>query len=465
LPDSLLLTRARRGDQDAVAELYRDHVGAAMKYARAIAPSAADAEDLVAESFARVIAQLALDRGPDSSFRAYLFTTMRHRLYSTNRREYSVADESVLDRPVEDRAADERADHVLLKQAFDSLGPQEQEVLLLLDVHELRPSEVCDRLGLRASALSMRVARARSALAEAYLVAHIRPAAQPDCQATRQQLGRHVRGKLSALRSRQVTTHLNECDPCTDALAEVTKVNRSLRALPIFGLPSAPRGWRAALRALRGSHALGAPTAAKVAVVAATIAAGSGAAISLVSAPDRPAANNSPIVLADRTRTDLFVQPPAESTARPTAVVIPSFGGSTERHPVSSPVAHRDASRSPATPHRAVFVIPSSSAAVASSSAPSSAGSESPAESSPASSGPATSSTPTDTASESASPTPSMSSTASSTSSSSASPTPSESESETDSDSPTATPSETDDSTAPTCEIFDLHCWWVNVFG
>jgi RNA polymerase sigma factor (sigma-70 family) len=247
-----LLGRARNGDQEAIAELYRDHVGAALKYARAIAPSLADAEDLVAESFAQVITQLALAKGPETSFRAYLFTTMRHRLYSSNSREIAVADDAVLDKPFSDRGTDERADRELLRTAFDALTPQEQEVLLLLDVHELRPAEVASRLGLRASALSMRAARARGALAEAFLVAHLQPGADAQCESVRRNLGRYVRGTLSGTRSRFVRDHLLECDSCTAAMAELTEVNRALRAIPIFALPIAsPHGWRAALGQLR----------------------------------------------------------------------------------------------------------------------------------------------------------------------------------------------------------------------
>lgn len=439
MPDSLLLSRARRGDQDAVAELYRDHVGAALKYARAIAPSVVDAEDLVAEAFTRVIAQLALDRGPDSSFRAYLFTTMRHRLYSTNRREYAVADDSVLDRPTEDRADEDRADHAPLKQAFDSLAKQEQEVLLLLDVQELRPAEVCDRLGLRASALSMRVARARSALAEAYLVAHVRPAEPEECQATRQQLGRHVRGRLSALRSRRVSAHLSQCAPCGEALAEVTKVNRSLRALPVFWLPTAtPRGWRTALHALRSSHVGAAPTAAKIAVVAAAITAGSSAAVVLASKDHHATPGQTHIALADA------VDQPASPSQPPTVSPSPTHSGappaSSTTPVLGTSTSHPSGQAGPSKPHR-VLVVPAPS--TASTAAPQPSQASTPSTTTPTTPTPSPSSSPSDT------------------------PTGTPTGSESDSPSPTPTPSPTDSDSPPPpiCTNFDIDCWWVPPFG
>jgi RNA polymerase sigma factor (sigma-70 family) len=288
VPDRVLLNRARSGDQDAVADLYRRHVGAALKYARAISPSAADAEDLVAESFTRVITQLALEKGPDSSFRAYLFTTMRHRLYSQNRHEYTVEDMTILDVPVTDRDPDGHTDQELLKVAFDTLTSHEQEVLLLLDVQELRPSEVGERLGLRPSALSMRATRARAALAEAYLVAHLRPAQDAACESVRQNLGRHVRGTLSASRARHVAEHVDTCDRCRESLLELTDVNRALRAIPIFGgAVAAPRGIRSITRRLHSvPHLHGGigPFAVKAALVLATLGVGTSAAIVLAAA-------------------------------------------------------------------------------------------------------------------------------------------------------------------------------------
>jgi DNA-directed RNA polymerase specialized sigma24 family protein len=47
----------------------------------------AEADDIVAESFARVLAQLKRGRGPDSAFRPYLLTTVRRVAYDRLRAE------------------------------------------------------------------------------------------------------------------------------------------------------------------------------------------------------------------------------------------------------------------------------------------------------------------------------------------------------------------------------------------
>src|SRR5207248_1679205 len=153
---------------------------------------------------------------------------------------------------------------------------------------------------LRASALSMRANRARNTLAEAYLVAHVQPGPSTECRTTRQLLGRHTRGTLSTLRTRHVGAHLETCDACAEAAAEIANVNRSLRAIPIFfAVPSAaaPHGWRALLHGLRG-HVGAGPTVMKAAVVVAALAASAGAAVALASAPQH-SGTPTKTVLAD----------------------------------------------------------------------------------------------------------------------------------------------------------------------
>ncbi|MGH8974648.1 MAG: RNA polymerase sigma factor, partial [Acidimicrobiia bacterium] len=73
-----LLDRARKGDKTAFGALYLRHRDAARKVAGMCATSAADAEDAVAEGFARVFAALPRMAGRDISFRPYLLTAVRN---------------------------------------------------------------------------------------------------------------------------------------------------------------------------------------------------------------------------------------------------------------------------------------------------------------------------------------------------------------------------------------------------
>ena len=75
--DVELITASRASDPAAYAVLYQRHVVAARGLARRLMHGRAEADDAVAEAFARVLAQLKRGKGPDSAFRPYLLTTVR----------------------------------------------------------------------------------------------------------------------------------------------------------------------------------------------------------------------------------------------------------------------------------------------------------------------------------------------------------------------------------------------------
>ena len=91
--DAELLILARAGEESAIAALFGAHKVEATRFARRLAgPVAAD--DLVADAFARLVALFAHGSGPDSNFRAYLFSAIRNRhldLQRTARREEPVS--------------------------------------------------------------------------------------------------------------------------------------------------------------------------------------------------------------------------------------------------------------------------------------------------------------------------------------------------------------------------------------
>jgi len=75
--DTILISRLRSGDNTAYTALWAKHVDAALRVARRITPN--HAEDLVSEGFLALYQQIAVKKnGPDSAFRAYLFTVMRN---------------------------------------------------------------------------------------------------------------------------------------------------------------------------------------------------------------------------------------------------------------------------------------------------------------------------------------------------------------------------------------------------
>src|ERR671921_1467052 len=85
--DTELLAAVRAGNTAAYGTLYERHSAAARQLATALARDQSEADDLVAETFAKVFATLRAGRGPLVAFRAYLHTTLRHVNYHRARRD------------------------------------------------------------------------------------------------------------------------------------------------------------------------------------------------------------------------------------------------------------------------------------------------------------------------------------------------------------------------------------------
>ena len=83
--DAELIAAVRGGDAEAYGALFERHAGAARNLARQHSRNDADADDLVSEAFAKVLQVLHSGGGPDVSFRAYLFTTLRRVAYDRTR--------------------------------------------------------------------------------------------------------------------------------------------------------------------------------------------------------------------------------------------------------------------------------------------------------------------------------------------------------------------------------------------
>lgn len=230
--DAALIAAVRAGDQDAFGPLYKRHGGAALRLARHLNRSNAD--DLVAESFARVLAQLRAGKGPDLAFRAYLLTTLRrhhHDLYRRGRREFSTEDDSLLDQPVPFiDAAELGFERTATARAFRRLPERWQTVLWHVEVDGETPAKVAPILGLKPNAVSALLVRARDALREAYLQEHLSPTTDESCRETIELLAGYVRGRAAARARAKVDDHLDACRPCFGLVVELREMNAGLAA-------------------------------------------------------------------------------------------------------------------------------------------------------------------------------------------------------------------------------------------
>ncbi|MCW2799233.1 MAG: hypothetical protein JWQ70_705 [Aeromicrobium sp.] len=232
--DAELIAAVRAGDTESYGQLFGRHRDAANRLARQLVPGP-DADDLVAESFIRVLAVLQAGKGPDESFRAYLLTSIR-RLHidriRVSKRVTSTGDEAELDRAVEFvDPATMRFEKSAAAAAFSSLPERWQLVLWHLDVEGQKPAEIAPLLGMSANSVSALAYRAREGLRQAYLQGHLAPTLHEGCRKTTLLLGSYVRKGLSARDTAQVETHLDGCSRCTGLYLELAEINSNLSGI------------------------------------------------------------------------------------------------------------------------------------------------------------------------------------------------------------------------------------------
>jgi len=232
--DAELIKATRAGDEHAYAELYRRHHASALRFARTLANSSADAEDIAADAFARVLATLKAGKGPDEAFRPYLLSAVRNIFYRQAQRKArdQPLDELILahGEPFTDPALVDDESR-LIATAFGELPERWRVVLWHTEVEGEKPAEVARLLGISANAVAALAYRAREGLRERYLQAHLGRAADEQCRATVAQLAAYTRNKLSRSDAQRVRLHLDECERCRQLFAELTDINSRLGAI------------------------------------------------------------------------------------------------------------------------------------------------------------------------------------------------------------------------------------------
>ncbi|MEU4447691.1 sigma-70 family RNA polymerase sigma factor [Actinosynnema sp. NPDC050801] len=235
--DAELIESVRGGAIEAYGRLYERHVRAARNLARTVARSSAEADDLVSEAFAKVLDALRTGGGPESAFRAYLLTALRHTAYDRTRsdKKLVLADdvEAVTDvessRPPFQDPAVSALERSLAARAFASLPERWQTVLWHTEIEGKPAEEVASLLDLTPKGVSALAYRAREGLKKAYVEAHLVGDPTNRCRVTSAKLGSWTRGGLTRRETAQVEEHLDECAGCRDLAAELTDVNSALR--------------------------------------------------------------------------------------------------------------------------------------------------------------------------------------------------------------------------------------------
>ena len=147
--------------------LFTEHQRAVLAYAMRRSPTAADAEDVTAETF--TIAWRKIDAIPTDEALPWLYAVARRVLANhrrgTGRRERLAALLRVEDVPTPLRAGEDRDGPAF--DALASLSPADQEILRLVAWEELGNRQIAAVLGITANAVAIRLHRARARFAEA----------------------------------------------------------------------------------------------------------------------------------------------------------------------------------------------------------------------------------------------------------------------------------------------------------
>ncbi|QAY64162.1 sigma-70 family RNA polymerase sigma factor [Xylanimonas allomyrinae] len=298
--DAELILEVRGGDLAAYGALYERHAAAARRLALSYVRNVADAEDVVADAFARVLGVLQSGQGPDQMFRAYLFTVVKNAAVELSRghqRTHPTNDpatfESLLHaEPSSEDPALAGFEKSVVSRAYQSLPERWQAVLWYTEVEGCTPAEIASILGLTPNGVSALAYRAREGLRVGYLQQHLSNSPADGCRTINALLGGYVRGSLANREVAKVDAHLKTCGDCRTLVLELSDVAHGMRgviaplvlgvaglgligALPLGTLVGASAAGTAAAGAVAGSAASGSAVGAAAAANAATGVAGS----------------------------------------------------------------------------------------------------------------------------------------------------------------------------------------------
>jgi RNA polymerase sigma factor (sigma-70 family) len=247
--DAELVRRLQGRDRTAWEELYAEYQPRLRAFGYRLTGNAHDADDLVQETFVRALP--ALDRLDPSTvdLQAYLFATTKNlflKQVERVKRAEPTADVPEPDLPtaIEDdpeRSALLRRQQDEVRVANGRLDPRQRLVLALCELEDRSYAEIGELVGLNENAVAQLVFRARERLRTELRLVQVDPESLPEeCRSFLPLLAQHLDGKLRGPKLDTTLTHLESCERCQAALADMREAKRRYRALllPPLGVPA-----------------------------------------------------------------------------------------------------------------------------------------------------------------------------------------------------------------------------------
>ncbi len=246
-PDKGLLERLRERDRTAWEEIYRLYEGRLYGFAYRLTGNPHDAADLVQETFVRALPRL--DRLPPdrADIAAYLFATAKNLFLKSverSKRQQPVEEVPEPDEPaaIED---DPQGSALLRRQqeevriANGKLAPRQRLVLALRELEDKSYAEIGELVGLSENAVAQLILRARQSLREELRLVQVdRSKLSPECQEFLPLLSTHLDGQLKEPKLERTLAHVERCEACQSALADMHEASRRYRAVvpPLIGV-------------------------------------------------------------------------------------------------------------------------------------------------------------------------------------------------------------------------------------
>jgi RNA polymerase sigma-70 factor (ECF subfamily) len=169
--DALLIARACRGDREAIAALYQQHVQAIYRYIGYRVPDHAAVDDLTAEVFLRMVEGLPRFQRNGAPFEAWLYRIASARVADYYRERSRHPQEALSDIQPDSTISPEgvlqvEEEQVALRAALRQLNEEHQDILLLRFVERKSHAEVAQLLGKSVTAIKSAQHRALHRLAE-----------------------------------------------------------------------------------------------------------------------------------------------------------------------------------------------------------------------------------------------------------------------------------------------------------
>lgn len=151
MDDAELVMRLKHYDPEAVSEVVTSHGAALYRYAASITGDAHVAQDVVSETYLRMLEHIGTYVHTGAPFHAWLYRIARNLSLNAVRRERPTADEQVLEQIVAPENSPEQViqqdeARVELRQALLELTDEQQQVLLLRFVAGQSTAEVAQAM-------------------------------------------------------------------------------------------------------------------------------------------------------------------------------------------------------------------------------------------------------------------------------------------------------------------------------